>query len=75
MNTDDEIAEAAENAVRAAARMVTRAVADLLYADPHSWSERPCGTCRSITGLLGFDFGCNRRAKEKAKARVTSGGS
>jgi hypothetical protein len=70
MNTDDEIAQATENAVRAAARMVTSSAANLLYADPHNWSTRPCGTCRAITALLGFDFGCNRYAKEKGSTRV-----
>lgn len=67
MNTDDEIEQAAENAVRAAARIVTRGAMDLLYVDSHSWSTRPCATCRSITALLGFDFGCDRYRREKSK--------
>ncbi len=37
-----------------------KAVADLLYSDPHSWSKRPCGTCKSISAIVGFKFGCYR---------------
>lgn len=42
-----------------------RIASDLLYVDGHSWSNRPCQTCRAVSGLFGFDFGCTRYAKEK----------
>jgi hypothetical protein len=29
-----------------------------LQADPHQWSNRPCPTCRAISGLVGRKFGC-----------------
>lgn len=41
-------------------KRIERAVADLLYADPHHWSPRPCGTCKSATALLGVNYGCVR---------------
>lgn len=58
-----------ENAVQAAARLLVRAGMEQLYHDSHQWSRRPCGTCRSITRLLGEDFGCIRYAKEHPNGR------
>lgn len=57
---------AMENAVQAAARLLVKAGMEQLYHDPHQWSRRPCGTCKSITRPLGEDFGCVRYAKERA---------
>lgn len=37
---------------------VAAAVAGALEADPHTFSSRPCQTCRLVSGLLGRDFGC-----------------
>ena len=34
-----------------------------LEADQHSWSPRPCRTCRGISETLGRDFGCQRYAQ------------
>lgn len=31
---------------------------DLIETDPHSWSPRPCPTCRTVSTLIGRDFGC-----------------
>ena len=42
-----------------------RPIADLLYADSHYWSARPCPTCRTITQLIGEPFGCIRFAINK----------
>jgi hypothetical protein len=50
---------------REIAKMLVEKVADVLYVDPHQWSDRPCPTCRTISGLFGFDFGCNKFAKKK----------
>ena len=47
-----------------------KAVLELLYKDPHQWSERPCPTCTAISALVGEPFGCTRFAKEKAKRRA-----
>ena len=46
--------------IRAAASMVIDAITDLVYADPHQWSKRPCQTGRTITELAGRPFGCDR---------------
>lgn len=43
---------------------IMKVAMDLLYKDAHHWSKRPCQTCRAITELFGFDFGCIRKAKE-----------
>jgi len=55
--------------IQKAARMLIGIMADLIYADPHSWSERPCPTCGAITAILGEPFGCDRYRKEKQNAR------
>ena len=31
--------------------------------DPHTYSKRPCGTCRQVTAALGTPFGCVRFAQ------------
>ena len=54
------IDEEAKIIVRAAANLILDAVSDCLYGDPHQWSNRPCGTCRTITLLVGKPFGCYR---------------
>ena len=47
--------------VQAAARVLMGTALDLIQADPHHWSERPCGTCRSISAIVGRPFGCELR--------------
>lgn len=42
-----------DDAVRAAARVLMGAALDLLQADPHSWSDRGCQTCRAIGAIVG----------------------
>jgi hypothetical protein len=64
--SENEIA-ATQVAIQAAARMIVDAVLDLLQVDQHSWSARPCGTCTTITALVGRDFGCVAFAKEKKR--------
>lgn len=59
-----------ESRIQALENRLIRAVTDLLYADPHGWSERPCGTCRSITALLGYRFGCDRFRLARAQAKA-----
>lgn len=43
---------------------INAAASDVLYADPHEFSTRPCGTCRAITAMTGKPFGCSRKAIE-----------
>ena len=52
--------------IKIALSMLMDAVLSLLQKDPHQWSARPCGTCRTISGLIGKPFGCYeyRRRKE-----------
>ena len=56
----DRRIEALENLIPAAAL-------DLIYKDPHQWSDRPCGTCRTVSALIGQPFGCDRRRVERNK--------
>lgn len=37
-------------------------VCRLIEGDMHSFSTRPCQTCRSITELVGRPFGCSKKA-------------
>lgn len=54
-----------EDVIKAAANVLIEAAMDLLYQDPHKWSDRPCPTCRPITTLLGKPFGCYRYQQTK----------
>lgn len=40
-------------------------VLNMIQADPHIWSSRPCPTCRTVSALAGRPFGCNTLAKSK----------
>lgn len=42
------------------------AVFALIQDDPHQWSDRPCGTCRSITALAGKPFGCYEYQRKRS---------
>jgi hypothetical protein len=44
---------------------VIEPVLRLIYADPHSWSTRPCQTCSSITSMVGAPFGCDLFRKQR----------
>lgn len=44
--------------VQAAAQVLVDAVLRLLQDDPHSWSKRPCATCRAVSNIVGKPFGC-----------------
>ncbi len=61
MMTDEE----AKQIVKAAAAVLLDAAMEALYEDAHRWSERPCSTCRFVSGILGKPFGCYRYAEEK----------
>ena len=56
---------AAVEAAQIAVQILVKPILDLIYADSHQWSSRPCGTCRAITALAGQSFGCDRYRQEK----------
>lgn len=49
-----------EETIRACANVLIGTIADIIYADSHQWSTRPCETCRVITAISGKSFGCDR---------------
>ena len=51
----------------AAVARLMKAVTNMLQEDGHPWSARPCETCRNVSAILGYDFGCVKLAK-KVKA-------
>lgn len=55
--------------VQQAVKILLRPVADLIYRDPHQWSQRPCATCRAVTSIIGEPFGCDRYRKEKQERK------
>ena len=62
-----------EEAIKPAARVLVEAVLNLLQADPHHWSERPCPTCRTVSALVGRPFGCSLyRIQREGKAKPDS---
>lgn len=63
MASGDDEAAVTSRAVQLAAGVVVAAILDLLQVDPHQWSTRPCGTCRTISALASRDFGCVLYAK------------
>ena len=54
-----------ERLIKAAAQVLLDASLDLLQADPHQWSTRPCPTCHAVTVIVGRPFGCIFYAKRK----------
>lgn len=54
-----------DEAVLAAARAITKVALDMIYVDSHSWSTRPCTTCRAVSTLVGIPFGCDRYRAER----------
>lgn len=66
---EQKVTRATEKIVQAAAWLLARTAFRMIQQDNHHWSERPCGTCQAITGMLGEPFGCNKYALDKASAR------
>ena len=56
----------AQQIVQAAARVLIDTALDAIQADPHQWSTRPCGTCRSVGAVIGRPFGCYAYAAMQA---------
>lgn len=46
---------------------------DLIQADPHQWSTRPCSTCRAVGAIAKKPFGCYeyQRRRELADSART----
>lgn len=62
-----------EEFVQAAVRIIMDATLDLIQGDPHQWSTRPCPTCRTVSKMMGKNFGCYRYA-EARKPTIDSKG-
>jgi len=45
------------------AEILAQTVLDLIQADPHQWSKRPCTTCQAVSTILKKPFGCVLHAK------------
>jgi len=61
--TDDE----AKKIVKAASNILMDAVLDIIQNDPHQWSNRPCESCRTISGIIGKPFGCYEYQEKREK--------
>lgn len=55
-----------EAIIRAGAMIIVGAALDVIQADPHQWSMRPCPTCRTVGSILGRPFGCYRYQQQKS---------
>ncbi len=66
---------ACEDVIRAAVNVVLDPVLRLIQGDPHSWSERPCETCRAVGAMVGRAFGCYAYAETRRieRARAAKG--
>ena len=53
--------------ISTALSMLMDTIMSLLQEDPHSWSTRPCGTCRTISGIVGRPFGCYEYQRKNKK--------
>ena len=47
-----------KQAIRVAVDIIMDVVVETIGIDGHQWSDRPCSTCRAITGLIGRPYGC-----------------
>lgn len=52
-----------------AAIVITDVVSDMIYKDPHQWSERGCSTCEAISAITKKPFGCIKYSIEMRKRR------
>lgn len=51
--------------IQEAAQMLMDAVLRILQEDPHSWSDRPCESCRTISSIVNKPFGCYEYKRRK----------
>lgn len=50
-------------------REAAASVLRLIDRDDHTWQDRPCPTCRTVTAFLGKPFGCNRTSAQASERR------
>ncbi len=55
----------AADVINSAVNRLFKSATDLIQADPHQWSDRPCATCQAVTTIIGYNFGCVRKARGK----------
>ena len=63
-----EEAKDIDKIVRSSVNLIMDTVVELIGADGHQWSDRPCATCHAVTSLLGRPFGCywyQKKLKER----------
>ncbi|KKN55596.1 hypothetical protein LCGC14_0580680 [marine sediment metagenome] len=56
-----------EKMMKMCVNVLFESIIEVLYADPHQWSTRPCITCKTVTSITGKPFGCDRYREEKEK--------
>lgn len=67
----EESGEIIERSAKAAVSIIMKSVVDIISVDGHSWSDRPCQTCRAVSGLIGEPFGCYWYQEQKKKRKVS----
>ena len=60
-----------KQAVRVALDIIMDAVVETIGIDGHMWSDRPCQTCKAVSGLIGRPFGCYWYQKQKKSGAKT----
>lgn len=54
---DNEI----KRVIQVAAKLLVEKAFDLIEADPHQFSSRPCSTCNTISTIIDRKFGCCKK--------------
>ena len=54
--------------LKEALEILSYTVLRLIQNDSHSWSNRPCETCRTISNIIDKPFGCYEYQRTKIKA-------
>lgn len=62
--------EVIDKSVKAAVAVIMGSVVEAIGVDGHSWSDRPCQTCRVVSGIIGRPFGCYWYQEKKGKSNV-----
>ena len=44
-----------------ALKLIPLAALDVFATDPHRFSNRPCGTCKTVSAIIGREWGCMLR--------------
>jgi len=65
--TTEDSKSALNDGLSGDARHLIGAILDVMQADPHQWSARPCQTCAAVSAMAGRPFGCVKVAREKAR--------